>query len=70
MPIGAGHASNGDVAAISRLSNLRDEAACGRSGVGEGPDDSALRIELLHQGALDVRSAAPENATAQDVASV
>ena len=70
VQIGVCRAPNGDVAAISRLFDLGNGAAMRSGGVGDGPDDSALRIELLHQSALDVQSVAPENAPAQDVASV
>jgi hypothetical protein len=66
---GAGRAPNGNVAAISRLSDLPDYAVSGPSGIGEGPDDLALRVEFLYQGALGVRSAT-DDATAQDIASV
>src|SRR5882724_1031201 len=38
VPIGAAHAPNGDVAAISRLSDLVDGAAIRSGRVGEGPD--------------------------------
>ena len=66
---GAGRAPNGNVAAISRLSDLPDYAVSGPSGISEGPDNSALRVKFLYQGALGVRSAT-DDATAQDIASV
>src|SRR5262245_58635734 len=70
MHIGAGHDPNGDVSAISRLSDLVDGDASGSSWVGEGADSSALRVVLLYQSSLDVRSAATENPPAQDIAAV
>src|SRR5438309_2352534 len=66
---GTDSAPNGNVAARSRLSDLPDYAVSGPSGISEGPDNSALRVKFLYQGALGVRSAT-DDATAQDIASV